>query len=165
MIAQVDFQIMPLSETGRIQFRRVRLQTTNSVRFCCPHRALGRELSEFLSAYYLCHQVSRRTHRVCPKTQWGAASSLLRSSALETVFRPFPKRGGFYEITIICDRPYLFLRKEFSETFKVQMSSLSGLWPLRSRPDLQSLWDRRLKGISHCGAYKKMPTVALLTWR
>ena len=34
---------------------------------------------------------SRRTHRVCPKTQWrGSVSSLLRKSTLETVFRTFP---------------------------------------------------------------------------
>ena len=36
------------------------------------------------------HQVFRRTHRVCPKTQGGSVSSLLRNSTLETVFRPFP---------------------------------------------------------------------------
>ena len=29
-------------------------------------------------------------HRVCPETQWGSVSSLLRNSTLETVFRPFP---------------------------------------------------------------------------
>ena len=37
------------------------------------------------------HRVFCRTHRVCPKTQWGWVSSLLRNSPLETVFRPFPK--------------------------------------------------------------------------
>ena len=42
-----------LSETGRIRFRRVRFQTPSSVSFCCPHRVPRRELSEFLSAYYL----------------------------------------------------------------------------------------------------------------
>ena len=40
--------------TGRIRFRRARFQTPSSVRFFGPHRAPGRELSEFLSAYYLC---------------------------------------------------------------------------------------------------------------
>ena len=40
-------------ETGRIQFRRVRLQTPSSVSFFGPHRAPEKELSEFLSAYYL----------------------------------------------------------------------------------------------------------------
>ena len=42
------------SETGRIRFRRVRFQTLNSVSFFGPHRVPGRELDEFLSAYYLC---------------------------------------------------------------------------------------------------------------
>ena len=45
------------------------------------------ELSEF---FELTDRVFRRTHRVCPKTQWGSVSSLLRNSTLETVFRPFP---------------------------------------------------------------------------
>ena len=42
-----------LSETGRIRFRRVRFQTPSCVSFG-PRRAPGRELSEFLLAYYLC---------------------------------------------------------------------------------------------------------------
>ena len=41
------------SETGRIRFRRARFQTPSSVSFFPPHRVPGRELSEFLSAYYL----------------------------------------------------------------------------------------------------------------
>ena len=46
---------LPYSETGRIRFRRARFQTLNSVSFFIgPHRVPGRELSEFLSAYYLC---------------------------------------------------------------------------------------------------------------
>ena len=62
------------SEKGRTRFRRARLQTPNSVSFSGPHRVPGRELSEFLSAYYLCAKANspsfRRTHRVCTKTQW-----------------------------------------------------------------------------------------------
>ena len=42
------------SETGRIRFRRVRFQTPNSVSFFGAHWVPGSELSEFLSAYYLC---------------------------------------------------------------------------------------------------------------
>ena len=62
-----------MSETGRIRFRRVRFQTPNSVSFL-PSPSSGRELSEFLSAYYLCAKansssLSKRTHRVCPKPQ------------------------------------------------------------------------------------------------
>ena len=37
------------------------------------------------------HRVFRRTHRVCPNTQRGSVSSLLRNSTLETVFHPFPR--------------------------------------------------------------------------
>ena len=42
--------------------------------FFGPHQVPGRELSEFLSAYIICvpkrtHQVFRRSHRVCRKTQ------------------------------------------------------------------------------------------------
>ena len=42
------------SETGRIRFRGARFETPSSVSFFGPHRASRRELSEFLSAYYLC---------------------------------------------------------------------------------------------------------------
>ena len=44
--------LLQLSETGRIQFRRVRFQTPNSMSFLAltEFRGPGRELSEFLSA-------------------------------------------------------------------------------------------------------------------
>ena len=69
------------------------VSNTEPSEFFGPHRVPGGKLSEFLSAYYLCvpkrtHRVFRRTHRVCPRTQWGSVSSLLRNSTLETVFRP-----------------------------------------------------------------------------
>ena len=47
-----------ISETGRIRFRRARFQTPNSVSSFCSHRVLGRELSEFLSAYYVCDKAN-----------------------------------------------------------------------------------------------------------
>ena len=51
------------------------------------------ELSEFLSANYIC--VTKRTHRVFfRRTHRGSVSSLLRISALETVFRLFPSPPG-----------------------------------------------------------------------
>ena len=42
--------------------------------FFCPRRVPGKELSEFLSAYYLCAKANSpsffcRTHRVCHRTQ------------------------------------------------------------------------------------------------
>ena len=42
------------SEMGRIRFRRVRVEHPKLREFFGPHRVPGRELSEFLSAYYLC---------------------------------------------------------------------------------------------------------------
>ena len=49
------------------------VSNTELSEFLGPHRVLGRELSEFLSASYLCAKANspsfHRTHRVCPKTQ------------------------------------------------------------------------------------------------
>ena len=53
--------------------RRARFQTLSSV-FVHPHRALGRELSEFLSAYAKAHRVFRRTQRVCRRAKRVLAS-------------------------------------------------------------------------------------------
>ena len=79
------------------------VSNTELSEFFCPHRAPGRGLSEFLSAYYCVtkrtHRVFRRTHRVCPQN-----SVRLRNSTLETVFRyrflcfsplGFRKKGSF----------------------------------------------------------------------
>ena len=88
------------SETGRIRFRRVRFQTPSSVGFFALTEFWG-ENSVSSSQPIICvtkrtHRVFRRTHRVCPTTQWGSVSSLFRNSTLETVFRPFPRKqkGG-----------------------------------------------------------------------
>ena len=79
-------------ETGRIEFRRLRFQTPKFVfEFFCPHRVLGSELSEFLSAYYLC--AKSNSPSVSPNSpSWpqNSVSSLFCNSTLETVFRPFP---------------------------------------------------------------------------
>ena len=61
--------------------------------FFCPHRVPGRELSEFLSTYYLCAKAnsaifSQNSPSLSQNS--GSVSSLLRNSTLETVFRPFP---------------------------------------------------------------------------
>ena len=42
------------SETGRLRFRGARFQTLSSVSFFGAHWVSASELSEFLSAYYLC---------------------------------------------------------------------------------------------------------------
>ena len=66
------------------------VSNTELSEFFGAHWAPGSELSEFLSAYYLCakrtHRVFLRTHRVCPKTQWVLFS--------ETVL-PKPYSGRF----------------------------------------------------------------------
>ena len=79
---------------GRIQFRRARLQTPNSVSFG-PHRVPGRELSEFLPVYHLCAKANspsflQNSPSFAPKlceAQWVRFSE---NGTLETVFRPFP---------------------------------------------------------------------------
>ena len=81
----------PLDSTGRIRFRRVRFQTPNSVSFFWAHWVLGTELSEFLSAYYLCANANSPSFsQNSPSLPQNSVSSLLRNSTLETVFRPFP---------------------------------------------------------------------------
>ena len=88
-----------MSETGRIRFPGVRrFQTPNSVSFIGLAEFRGaNSVSSFqpiICVSKRTHRVFRRTHRVCPETQWGSASFLLRNSTLETVFRPFPKMCG-----------------------------------------------------------------------
>ena len=46
------------SETGQIRFRGAPLQTPSSVSFFGAHRVPGSELSEFLSAFYLCNKAN-----------------------------------------------------------------------------------------------------------
>ena len=92
-------------EIGRIRFRGVRFQTPNSVSFFGLAEFRGAN-SVSSSQPIICvqtwtHRVSRRTHRVCPKTQWGSVSSLLRNSTLETVFRPSPSEQGNLALVIV----------------------------------------------------------------
>ena len=92
--------------TGQIRFRRavlwVRFQTPNSVSFLALTE-FREENSVSSSQPIICvpkrtHRVFRRTHRVCPKIQWGSVSSLLRFAvALESVFRyRFLEKKGFW---------------------------------------------------------------------
>ena len=67
------------------------MSNTELSEFFRAHRAPGRELSEFLSAYYLCAKANS------PSLPQNSVSSLFRNSTLETVFRPFPILGGFYQ--------------------------------------------------------------------
>ena len=75
---------------GRIRFRRGRFQTPSSVRFLALTELRG-ENSVSSPQPIICvpkwtHRVSRRTHRVCGKTQWGSVSSLHRNSVGEDRF-------------------------------------------------------------------------------
>ena len=85
-----------MSETGRIRFRGVRFQTPNSVSFLGLTEFRGSELSEFLSAYYLCAKAnSPSLTQNSPSLPQNSVISLFRNRTLETVFRPFPKKCAF----------------------------------------------------------------------
>ena len=71
-----------ISETGRIRFRGVRLQTPNSVSFFGLTELRGAN-SVSSSQPFIC--MPKQTHRL-PQNSVG---SLFRTSTLETVFRPF----------------------------------------------------------------------------
>ena len=88
-------------------------QTLNSVSFFALTKLRGESSvsssQPAISVTRRTHRVFRRTHRVCPKTQRGSVSSLLRNSALETVFRLFPK----YELLQKLTCPHNFLSTKF----------------------------------------------------
>ena len=44
--------------TGRIRFRKKTVSNNELSEFSCPHRVPGRELSEFLSVYYMCDKAN-----------------------------------------------------------------------------------------------------------
>ena len=70
------------SETGRLWFRRVlRCQTPSSVSFFCPPRVPGGELSQFLSAYYLCAKANSPSF-------FQNSESLLQNSVTLSEFSP-----------------------------------------------------------------------------
>ena len=67
------------------------VSNTELSEFSCLHRAPGRGLSEFLSAYYLCSIAnSPSSPQNSPSLPQNSVCSLFQNSALETVFRPFP---------------------------------------------------------------------------
>ena len=77
-----------ISEMGRIRFRRVRFQTSNSVSFL----VLTELLSEFLSAHHSCAKAgSPSSSQSSPSSLQNSVISLFRSSTLETVLRPFSR--------------------------------------------------------------------------
>ena len=87
---------------------RVRLQTPNSVRFVRPHRVPGRELSELLSAYYLCAKTnSSNLTQNSPSLPQSLVSSLFQNSTLETVFHPFPRCWASSSHRSMCFRLWI----------------------------------------------------------
>ena len=65
------------------------VSNTELSEFLGPHRVLGRELNEFLSAYYLCAKVNAESFPLnSPSSPQNSVSSLFRNSALEAVVRP-----------------------------------------------------------------------------
>ena len=78
-------------QIGRGKVSESTASNTELSEFFGPHRAPGRELSEFLSAYYLCAKGNSPNSPLnSPSLPQNSVSSLFRNSALETVFRPFP---------------------------------------------------------------------------
>ena len=80
------------------KIRRVQFQTPSSVSFCCPHRVLGRELSEFLSPYYFVCKLTAKANspsfsQNSPRLPQNSLSSLFQTSNLETAFHPSPTVG------------------------------------------------------------------------
>ena len=68
------------------------VSNTELSEFFWPHRVPGSELSEFLSAYYLCARANSPSFsQNSPSLPQNSVSSLFRNSTLETVFRPFPR--------------------------------------------------------------------------
>ena len=71
------------------------VSNTELSEFFRAHWVPGSELSEFLSAYYLCANANSPSFsQNSPSLLQNSVSSLFRNSTLETVFRPFPKRSG-----------------------------------------------------------------------
>ena len=67
------------------------VSNTELSEFFGAHWVPGSELSEFLSAYYLCVNANSPSYsQNSPSLPQNSVSSLLRNRTLETVFRPFP---------------------------------------------------------------------------
>ena len=67
------------------------VSNTELSEFLCLHRVTGRELSQFLSADYLCVKANLPSFsQNSPSSPQNSVSPLFRNSTLEIVFRPFP---------------------------------------------------------------------------
>ena len=91
--AQVQFLqfLLPSLGNGPNTVSESTVSNTELSEFFYPHRVPGRELSELLSAYFLCAKANSPSFwQNSPSLPQNSVSSLLRNSTLETVFRPFP---------------------------------------------------------------------------
>ena len=82
-----------------------------------PHRVPGRELSEFLSAYYFCVLYSELTEffsQNSPSLPQNSVSPLSRKSTLETVFHPYLQERGGKAAALSCDVTSCRLQCNFS---------------------------------------------------
>ena len=69
------------------------VSNTDLSEFFGAHWVPGSELSEFLSAYYLCAKANSPSFsQNSPSLPQNSVSSLFRNSALKTVLRPFPRK-------------------------------------------------------------------------
>ena len=74
---------------GPNTFSESMVLSTELSEFFCPHRVAGRELSEFLSTYYLCAKMnSPSLSQNSPNLPKNSVSSLFRHSALENNIPP-----------------------------------------------------------------------------
>ena len=93
--------IKPYSPTVRREqadlFNTVSESTVSNTKlseFLVPHRVLGRELSEFLSAYYLCAKANSPSFsQNSPSLPQNSVTSLFRNSTLEQYSACFLVRG------------------------------------------------------------------------
>ena len=102
-----------------------------------PHRVPGRELSDFLSAYYLCVKANSPSFsQNSPSLPQNSVSSLSRNSTLETVFRPFPtkhlSRTGPCSVTVDfgCEAPkfcFGFCKRVFINSSRIAGNSMTNI--------------------------------------
>ena len=79
-------------EDGQNTVSESTVSNTELGEFSCPRRVPGRELSELLSAHYLCGKVkSTSASQNSPSVPNNSVSSLFRNSTLEAVLCPFRK--------------------------------------------------------------------------
>ena len=117
--------------------------------FFGAHRAPGRELSEFLSAYYLCAKANSPSFpQNSPSLPQNSVSSLLRNSTLETVFRRFPSISiratePEQQKTVICTKSMVSansrIRRGKGQGEKRHININFLLWLMSRWP-----WDKRL---------------------